>query len=268
MKPQTVEYFVHHCLVRKYPTPNGRTVISVTEPGTVKLFYSKAARDLAYPTLKDMEFGDVLDSSASSGLLNPNEYAVLKTHRDLEGVEFCPFCREGRRPAQPQTQDPNTWNYKMFKLWDLFALERGKSPDLFWAQNNPGEIEFVSASAQNQGVTAYCVRHPGFKLQEPRCLTISANGSILETFYRTKPFHATQDVLIARPKEQTATKAALLYVSAVIMRHKFRFNYGRKFTGHRTNLTLKLPCDTNGQPDWQAMNDYTLALHYGEMLRD
>lgn len=54
-----------------------------------------------------------------------------------------------------------------------------------------------------------------------------------------------------------------LFLVSLIKLERYRFNYGRKWHKDRMNKSkIKLPIDTNGNPDWQFMEDYIKSLPY------
>jgi hypothetical protein len=57
-------------------------------------------------------------------------------------------------------------------------------------------------------------------------------------------------------------------VIAVIRHETYRFNYGRKWNKRRMEESLiKLPAASDGQPDWQFMEDYIKGLPYSSVLQ-
>jgi len=157
---------------------------------------------------------------------------------------------------------PSTLDWREFRLKDLFQFERGDGPSLEWAETNPGTTPLVSASMFNNGVTAFVDMLPTHK---GGCLTICANGPVGVTFYQPQDFVATQDVLVLR--SQVSKPEPLLFISRVIEANSFRFNYGRKFTGLRTALSIRLPVTAKEEPDYDLMKLFIRGCRYSSILK-
>ena len=88
----------------------------------------------------------------------------------------------------------------------------------------------------------------------------------LRVFYQNKPFWASDDVNVLYPKFKINPYIAM-FLTTLIRKEKFRFNYGRKWHMERMNKTLiKLPCSSNGEPDWQFMEIYIKGLKYSKTI--
>lgn len=150
----------------------------------------------------------------------------------------------------------NTTKWKEFKYETLFTIERGKGPRI----NNitTGSTPFITATETNNGLTTY-VDFPA--VHKGNCITVNRNGSIAQAFYQTNDFCSTEDVHIFYLKPFILNKNIALFLITLIKKEKYRFGYGRKWGIERMKKsTIKLPTDSNGNPDWEYMENYIKEL--------
>jgi len=117
-------------------------------------------------------------------------------------------------------------------------LEPPTKPGRFRAiDSNNGYRQYVSASANHLGGT----------------ITVNYNGNgVAEAFYQSAPFRASDDVKILYPKFEMNAYVAL-FICALILREKYRFNYGRKWhLGRMQEAIMRLPVTSKGEPDWTS----------------
>lgn len=62
-----------------------------------------------------------------------------------------------------------------------------------------------------------------------------------------------------------------LYLATILCQERFRYSFGRSWTGNRLlNTTIKLPAKLNAhgkyEPDWQYMENYVKSLPYGDII--
>ncbi|HEY3369400.1 MAG TPA: restriction endonuclease subunit S [Prolixibacteraceae bacterium] len=155
---------------------------------------------------------------------------------------------------------PEKW--KWFTYSDLFEIERGKGPrkkDL----DGSGIIPFVTSSDQNNGWTSFTNAAP---IHKGNTIGVNRNGSVAEAFYQPIPFCSTEDVHIFTPKFPMS-KYSALFLSTLIKKEKYRYNYGRKWGIGRMNTSkIKLPVNKDGQPDWKLMEDFIKSIKYSKQI--
>ncbi len=148
-----------------------------------------------------------------------------------------------------------------FKYSDVFQIERGfynKRPEKI------GRLNFVSASAFNNGVTDKVAKDVIEKSYEGNCVTVVNNGqSTTCAFYQKNDFTCSHDVNILRIKSGGMNPFIAMFLAPLIRREKYRFNYGRKWRFQRMQKTLiKLPVNKHNKPDWNFMETYVKSLKY------
>lgn len=155
-----------------------------------------------------------------------------------------------------------TW--KIFTYSEVFDIERGyynKRPDIV------GNINFISASMFNNGITDKVDSQVVEKMYEGNCITVINNGHAGEAFYQEFDFTCSHDVNIIRLKNKKLNVYISMFLIPLFRKEKYRFNYGRKWRYERMEKSvIKLPVTKNGKPDWEFMEQYIKSLKYSKVL--
>ncbi len=136
----------------------------------------------------------------------------------------------------------------LVKLSDLFDVRYGVNLELNKLDQDPEGINFVSRSAQNNGVSAKVKRLPNTEPIEAGVLTVAGGGSVLETFVQPEPFYSGRDLYYLRPLLPMALPQKLYYCMC-IRANKYRYNYGRQ--ANRTLRDIMVPA-LSEIPNWAA----------------
>ena len=147
-------------------------------------------------------------------------------------------------------------DWQEFKIGQLFDINKGHR--LTKANMIPGNINYVGASADNNGVT----HHIGNKdyVFNAGSITVTYNGSVGQVFYQNEPFWATDDVNVLTLKEDQSVNVKLFLMSCLRQSGK-RYGFADKWTVSKMKKdVIKLPVDINGNPDWQYMNKHVTLL--------
>ena len=146
--------------------------------------------------------------------------------------------------------DTKAW--KWFRYDEIFDIKKGKR--LTKANMVNGDIPYIGATDSNNGITARVSNSE--HLHSANTITVSYNGSIAEAYYQTKMFWATDDVNVLYPKFEM-TPFSALFLTTIINKEKYRFNYGRKWDKELMQVSkIKLPIDKTDNPDWQWIEKY------------
>lgn len=146
--------------------------------------------------------------------------------------------------------DTKAW--KWFRYDQIFEIKKGKR--LTKADMVDGDIPYIGATDSNNGITARVSNSE--HLHSANTITVSYNGSIAEAYYQTKMFWATDDVNVLYPKFEM-TPFSALFLTTIINKEKYRFNYGRKWDKELMQVSkIKLPIDKTDNPDWQWIEKY------------
>lgn len=171
--------------------------------------------------------------------------------------------------------DTSIW--KEFLYPDIFEIRKGfynKKPE----ESGLGNIPFIGASASNQGVTAYYtlkeIREASKtgdennaplseKIFPANAVCVTNNGSVGYAYFHDKPFTCSHDVNPLYRKDGVPfNRYTGAFVASVIMADRYRWDYGRKWRPERMQYSIiKLPATSDGEPDWEWMEDYVKSLH-------
>jgi len=134
------------------------------------------------------------------------------------------------------------------KVIDLFNVEYGVNLELLNCEETTDDdvdgVNFVSRTANNNGVVAVVKKIDGVIPQNAGTLSCAGGGSILETFVQTKPYYSGRDLYVLTPKKPMTIQEKLFYCMC-IKANAYRYNYGRQ--ANKTLKGIELP-DT--LPSW------------------
>ena len=134
-----------------------------------------------------------------------------------------------------------------FKIGDIFEITRGKRH--IEKNRNKGNIPYYSASSVNNGVTDF-ISNPLFTMKNKIVVT-----TFCDAFYAINTFTASDEMTILDNKY--LNKYNGLFISNSIMSNKSKYAFGRKaFTERVREQIILLPIDSQGQLNWQFMEDY------------
>lgn len=170
--------------------------------------------------------------------------------------------------------------WKTFLLQDIFNIRYGANLELNICEEAivGDEINFVSRTESNNGVSAKVRLIPEVEPQKAGLITVAGGGSVLSTFVQNKPFYSGRDLYTLDAKENISDEAKL-FIITLIKANKYKYNYGRQANKTLPYIEIKLPVQHNKDgsitiddnhkyssdgyiPDWQFMEDYIKSLHY------
>lgn len=133
------------------------------------------------------------------------------------------------------------------KISDLFYLKQGNSFELYnMSQSVNSEVNFVSRTAQNNGVVATVDALAEMSPFPEGFITVALGGSVLSSFVQRKPFYTAFHIMVLEPKREMTFKEKLYYCMC-IQNNAYRYSYGRQ-----ANKTLKDIEVPDVLPDWVA----------------
>lgn len=156
-------------------------------------------------------------------------------------------------------------NWKWFKYSTVFDIEKG------YYNNRPtkiGNINFISASGSNNGISTKISNNVVEKLYGGNCITVINNGeSTAMAFYQKEQFTCSHDVNILRLKNKIFNPFIAMFLIPIINLEKYSFGYGRKWRYERMlDTNIKIPISAKCVIDWQFMEDYVKSLPYSSNL--
>lgn len=154
--------------------------------------------------------------------------------------------------------DVNSW--KDFLLFDYFDILPGKYH--YSHEYDEGTTPYYSASNENNGIGQYIDLHPDFK---GNCIVTGKIGCT--AFYAPDDFCATSDVNIFKPKFDMSKHVGLFITTLINFSENYKWAYGRQCrVGDSKQITIKLPVDSKGNPDFEFMENYIKSLPYGDRI--
>ena len=161
----------------------------------------------------------------------------------------------------------DTRNWRPFPIGGtngLFDVVKGKR--LTKADMLDGQINYVGASAMNNGITATIANdahiHPG------NTITVSYNGSIGEAFYQAEPFWASDDVNVLYPRFALTRQIAMFFIPLIRVVGK-KYAFVDKWTKDQMEVScLMLPVTAKNEPDFAYMESYMAELEKRVKLAD
>lgn len=187
-------------------------------------------------------------------------------------------------PETPNSINLSERKWKEFRFDRIFMICKGfynKKPD----NHSGNSVPFIGAIDNNNGISEYYdikdieeasktgdennVPLPE-KIFEGNCITVSNNGSVGYAFYQQKSFTCSHDVnpLYLHPDwNKELNPYIAMFLCSLIEKERYRWTYGRKWRPKRMpSSIIKLPVDSNENPDWQFMEDYIKSLPYSKNL--
>jgi hypothetical protein len=138
------------------------------------------------------------------------------------------------------------------KVSDLFTLAQGNSFELMnmESSNNSG-INFVSRTAQNNGVVAQVCADDLISPFSAGYITVALGGSVLSAFVQLKPFYTAFHIAVLKPNENLSLQEKLYYCMC-IQSNAYKYSYGRQ--ANKTLKDIELP---DSVPEWIDMANIT-----------
>lgn len=166
------------------------------------------------------------------------------------------------KPIGSKSIQLETQNWAWFKYDDLFVIERGRGPRKNQLSGE-GTTPFVTSSDQNNGWTDFTTKSP---THAANTIGVNRNGSVAEAFYQPIAFCSTEDVHVFTPRF-TMSKYVALFITTLMKKEKYRYNYGRKWGIARMKASLiKLPVDSHGNPDFEFMEEFIKSLNFSAKI--
>lgn len=120
------------------------------------------------------------------------------------------------------------------KISDLFIPHQGNGFELYNMNiTNHSGVNFVSRTAQNNGVVSQVERDERIKPFPAGFITVALGGSVLSSFVQAKPFYTAFHIMVLEPKKELTLNEKLFYCLC-IQNNAYRYSYGRQ-----ANKTLK-----------------------------
>ncbi len=158
--------------------------------------------------------------------------------------------------------DLDVKKWKNFNLVNLFEITGTKTTTIKKLQEiGKGNFPYVTTQASNNGIKGFY----DFYTEKGGVLTIDS-AVLGYCSFQEKNFSASDHVEKLIPKFKI-NKCIGLFLSTLLNKEQYRFNYGRKASQVRLKTSkIKLPVDSLGNPDWEFMENYIKSLPYSESI--
>ncbi len=162
----------------------------------------------------------------------------------------------------------NTDRWKWFKIsnfcekpYKAFAYNANELSEC--SMLDADSIKYITRTDKNNGCKCF-VKNEHFEYIE-RGNAITIGDTTATIYYQESDFICGDHIVILRSK--FFNRYTGLFISCLLNREKYRYNYGRAFTMEVIeNTSIKLPVTPSGEPDWQFMEDYIKSLPYSKNL--
>ena len=145
---------------------------------------------------------------------------------------------------------------KSFEINTLFHIKKGTR--LTKASMEEGTINFIGASASNNGITAK-IGNTGH-IHSAGTITVSYNGSVGESFYQISEFWASDDINVLYPKFKMSESLAL-YMLCPIRKKGQGYGYAYKWKKEIMEKdSICLPVTDDGAIELMFMETYISAV--------
>lgn len=154
---------------------------------------------------------------------------------------------------------PHISLWKDFTYSELFEIKKVSGPKVSEAKKTIGNIPYVSATSENNGIVHCGDFEPTVK---GNCITV---GHLGDCFYQPKDFAGSNATALIPKFELTKERA--MFLLPLLNASKFKYCYGRVIGINRLkNEIISLPVDKNNSPDWDLMEKYINSLAYSKYL--
>ena len=158
----------------------------------------------------------------------------------------------------------NERDWAEFRVGDLFRLEPTKgivSDDLI----EGFDVPYIAAKHDDNGMAMYCSKD-GFEdwISKGNCIIFINLGAGSAGYAN----YIKEDFIGMSGKTTCGYNDNLneyngTFIATILCQERPKYSFGRSWTGNRLKDTIiKLPVDSNGNPNWQFMEDYIKSLHY------
>lgn len=159
----------------------------------------------------------------------------------------------------------NVSSWKKFQIKDLFDVYTGGDKPKF-DDVNLNYVNSIENLSTNNGVNGK-ISYNGKNIFN-NFITMVSIGEGGTTFYQEEKSAIFTRVKALLPKKHiTLNKYTAMFLITLLNQERFKYSYGRVVSGDKLkNTFIKLPIDSNDNPDWAYMEQYIKSLKYSSLL--
>ncbi|EKT4510806.1 restriction endonuclease subunit S [Flavobacterium psychrophilum] len=153
--------------------------------------------------------------------------------------------------------------WKTFELGSIFTIENCKCSNISLLKN--GTIPYIGATNRNNGVLKF-VDADRKLITKGNCIAFicDGEGSVGYSIYKNEDFVGSTTVKVGRNKHLNKYNAFFITTIADTVRSKYNFGFKRNET-HLKKERVLLPTTSNGEPDFEYMENYVKLLKYKKL---
>lgn len=165
------------------------------------------------------------------------------------------------RKLKPQEHAIDVHKWKKFHLYDLFDINSGSKLDrkdvMLFTGN---DYNYIGRTGDNNGIIGHCgyIDIKGKQPYPAGNLTVALGGTVGATFVQTKPFYTSQNVDVLSPLYNMSNNIKMFIATCIYKESQLNYSaFIKELNAHiKKDFYIKLPVDSNNQPDWQYMDKY------------
>lgn len=165
--------------------------------------------------------------------------------------------------------------WKEFVIKDIFNLKNSKPYHLDKLETELEELDshlktilvnYVTRTRENNGILKKFKVPETFSINNGNVISITAEG--VYAFYQAKKFITGNKVYILSPKSFVLTPYIGAFIISILnFKILDKYSYSRARIGNKIlNEKVKLPVDSNENPDWEYMETYIKSLPYSNKI--
>ena len=162
--------------------------------------------------------------------------------------------------------------WRKFLFSEIFTIHNGKGITKEEVEEFPGDFAAVQSGEINNGVLGfidknYC-REMNYIFTEEPCLTVARTGTAGFVAFQKNGCVAGDSAKILLLKNKGFSNTYVyIFLATILNANRYKFSYGRKVTEEKYNdLVLRLPVDSDGNPDYHFMENYIKSLPYSDRI--
>jgi Type I restriction modification DNA specificity domain len=158
----------------------------------------------------------------------------------------------------------DTTNWKYFPLAGkngVFKIEPCKCSNAGDLLEDGNEIEYIGAKKSDNGFMRF-VKSNDSLVTKGNCVIFicDGQGSVGYTNYIDHDFIGSTTLSVGYNDRLNAKNA--LFLVSVLDLERYRYSFGRKYKTNLPKVSIKLPVASNGEPDWDFMEDFIDKLNF------
>lgn len=166
----------------------------------------------------------------------------------------------------------NTQKWEKFFLSDIFTIQNGKGIKKEEIEEFSGDYPAVQSGEINNGILGfidknYCKEMNYIFTDEP-CLTVARTGTAgFVAFQKNGCVVGDSAKILILKNEDFRNTYVYIFFTTILNANRYKFSYGRKVTEEKySDLILRLPVDSDGNPDYRFMENYIKSLPYSDRI--